>query len=69
MTHLPDDATRKSLTLPNAMWADVSRYRETERIATEAEAIRRLLQSALRSHEREQAREAGRRASKGGTGG
>lgn len=48
MSDPPDSSTRKSITLPDTMWSDISSFRSQERIATEAEAIRRLLQAALR---------------------
>jgi hypothetical protein len=38
---------RKSLTLPKELWDAVTDYRFNQRIGTEAEAIRQLLQSAL----------------------
>ncbi len=42
-----EPSTRKSVTLPDSMWEEIAEYRFAERIATEAEAVRRLLQEAL----------------------
>ena len=39
--------TRKSVTLPNKLWAALSEYRFTNRIGSEAAALRRLLEAAL----------------------
>lgn len=43
-----DPVTRKSVSLPASMWDEIKKYGLQERIATDAEAIRRLLQYALR---------------------
>ena len=40
---------RKSVTLPASMWLEIADYRFSERIGTEAEAVRRLVQSALKA--------------------
>jgi hypothetical protein len=44
----PEKSTRKSVTLPDDMWEEIAAYRFSERIGTEAEAVRRLLVIALR---------------------
>lgn len=49
MSKEPERTTRKSVTLSDSMWAEISEFRFVQRIATEAEAVRRLLQSALSS--------------------
>lgn len=43
-----DPPVRKSVSLPKSMWDEIAEYRFTQRITTEAEAVRRLLQLALR---------------------
>ncbi len=40
----------KSISLPVEMWAGISDYRYANRIPTEAEAIRRLLDEVLALH-------------------
>ena len=49
MDKAPETATRKSVTLPNSMWAEVAEFRFSERIGSEAEALRRLVQAGLRA--------------------
>lgn len=49
MDRTPEPATRKSVTLPNSMWAEVAEFRFSERIGSEAEALRRLVQAGLRA--------------------
>lgn len=44
----PDMPVRKSVTLPKSMWDDIADFRFSQRIATEAEAVRRLIQTALK---------------------
>lgn len=44
----PDPPVRKSVTLPKSMWDEMAEYRFTQRITTEAEAVRRLIQAALK---------------------
>lgn len=46
----PEPVTRKSVTLPNSMWEEVAAFRVAERIGSEAEAVRQLVQAALRDH-------------------
>lgn len=41
--------SRKSVTLPDSMWDAIAEYRFDQRIATEAEAIRQLIQAGLDS--------------------
>lgn len=45
----PQPSTRKSVTLSDEMWEEIASFRHGERIGSEAEAIRRLLQSGLRA--------------------
>jgi hypothetical protein len=46
----PDDPPiRKTVTLPASMWKAVSDYRFSERIGTEAEALRRIVAAGLRA--------------------
>jgi metal-responsive CopG/Arc/MetJ family transcriptional regulator len=40
---------RKTISIPESLWEEISEYRHNERIGSEAEAIRRLLQSGLRA--------------------
>ena len=42
-----EPTTRKSVTLPDRLWAEISEFRHRNRIASEAEAVRRLLQAGL----------------------
>ena len=42
-----EPVTRKSVTLPTALWEAVSDYRFEARIKTEAEAVRRLIEAGL----------------------
>ena len=50
MSKAPEDdpPTRKSVTLPASMWREITDFRFAERIGTEAEAVRRLLQATLK---------------------
>jgi hypothetical protein len=48
----PEPNTRKSIVLPNSMWAEIADFRFAERIGSEAEAVRRLLVEALRARKR-----------------
>jgi hypothetical protein len=43
----PEPMTRKLISAPDRLWAAIADYRFSQRIGTEAEAIRQLLQSAL----------------------
>jgi hypothetical protein len=43
----PDE--RKSVSMPRSMWADIDAYAEQERIRTQAEAHRRIVQAGLRA--------------------
>jgi hypothetical protein len=43
----PEPTARKSVTLPNSMWNAIGEHRFYNRIPTEAEAIRQLIQSGL----------------------
>ena len=47
MLERPEPTSRKSLTLPDRLWNAVRDYRFDQRIETEAEAFRRLLQLGL----------------------
>lgn len=44
----PEPQTRVSITLPDSMWREIREWQISERIATKAEAVRRLLQNSLR---------------------
>lgn len=48
--------TRKTVSLPDLMWADITDYRFANRITTEAETIRRLIEIALEAERRKAAR-------------
>lgn len=52
----PAPVARKSITLPQSMWDAVNDFRFAERIGSEAEAVRRLLQAGLDAEERKAAR-------------
>jgi hypothetical protein len=41
--------TRKTLSLPDSLWAAIDRYRANNLIGSEVEAVRRLLLDALRA--------------------
>ena len=43
----PVSSTRKSLTLPNALWDAINEYRFEQRIPSEVEAVRRILSEWL----------------------
>ena len=47
MPTVSEPASRKSVTLPESMWAAIGEYRFYNRIPTEAEAIRQLIQRGL----------------------
>jgi hypothetical protein len=47
MPTISEPASRKSVTLPESMWAAIGEYRFYNRIPTEAEAIRQLIQRGL----------------------
>ncbi len=49
MERSPEPVTRKSVTLPDSLWAEVAEFRFSERIGSEAEAVRRLIQAGLRA--------------------
>lgn len=49
----PDGLTRKAITLPDPMWVRVANFRFEKRITTEAEALRRLVQSGLDAEDME----------------
>ena len=48
----PMGITRKSVSLHDSMWAEIREYRFANRITTEAETIRRLLEIALEAERR-----------------
>jgi Arc/MetJ-type ribon-helix-helix transcriptional regulator len=52
----PEPVTRKSVTLPDSMWREIADYRFSERIGSEAEAVRRLLVAALKTEKRKAAK-------------
>ncbi len=43
----PDE--RKSVTMPRSMWSDIDSYGAQERIKTQSEALRRIVQAGLRA--------------------
>jgi hypothetical protein len=47
MSPVSESASRKTVTLPDTMWAAISEFRFYNRIPTEAEAIRQLMQRGL----------------------
>ena len=49
MSKEPEPVTRKTVTLPDDLWQLVADFRFSERIGTEAEALRRLIQSGIRA--------------------
>ena len=50
MTQPPiDPPERKSVTMPRSMWRDIAKIQAAERIATEAEALRRVVIAGLRA--------------------
>lgn len=60
MDKAPEPVTRKSVTLPDSLWAEVSEFRFSERIGSEAEAVRRLIQAGLRAEAKARERESRR---------
>jgi hypothetical protein len=44
-----DPPERKSVTMPRSMWRDIAKFQIEERIATEAEAHRRIVVAGLRA--------------------
>lgn len=42
----------KSVRLPKSMWGDIATYRFENRITTEAEALRRIIQAVLKRAQR-----------------
>jgi hypothetical protein len=48
----PEPISRKSITLPDRLWAAVQDYRFSRRLGTEAEAVRQLLRAGLAAEER-----------------
>jgi hypothetical protein len=54
MSKEPDPRIRKTVALPESMWRDVAAFQEAERIATEGEAVRRLIHAALRAEKRKE---------------
>lgn len=51
-----EPVTRKTVSLPDSMWAEITTFRHGQRIGTEAEALRRLIQGGLRAEEQREAR-------------
>jgi hypothetical protein len=46
---LPIKLTRKAISLPSEVWDEIAEFRFTERIPSEAEALRRLIEIALKA--------------------
>lgn len=49
MGQAEDPQIRKSVTMPESMWAAAERFRLRERLGSETEAVRQLILTALRS--------------------
>lgn len=50
MSKPPEDPPeRKSVTMTRSMWRDIAAFQRSERIATEAEALRRVVMAGLRA--------------------
>ena len=47
-----DPPVRKTVALPASMWQEIADFRFSERIGTEAEALRRLIQAGLRAEQK-----------------
>jgi metal-responsive CopG/Arc/MetJ family transcriptional regulator len=47
MAERPENTSRKSVTLPDRLWDAIDEYRHAERIKTEVEAIRQLVEAGL----------------------
>jgi metal-responsive CopG/Arc/MetJ family transcriptional regulator len=43
----PEQASRKSVTLPDSLWDEIADYRHNQRISSEAEALRRIIRAGL----------------------
>lgn len=56
MSKETEPVARKTVTLPVSLWAEISIFRHGQRIGTEAEALRRLIQAGLRAEELREAR-------------
>jgi hypothetical protein len=52
MSKEPDPIVRKSVSLRASVWRAVEEYRDREAVVTTADAVRRLLQAALRTERR-----------------
>jgi hypothetical protein len=52
MPKSPDPLIRKSITLPERLWAAVADFRFSHRLGSEAEAVRQLLKAGLVSEGR-----------------
>jgi hypothetical protein len=46
---LPIKLVRKAISLPPEVWDEIAEFRFTERIPSEAEALRRLIEIAMKS--------------------
>ena len=51
MSETPSAPVRKSVSLPAELWSQIDGYRFGNRITTEAEAIRRLIEAGLRAEQ------------------
>jgi metal-responsive CopG/Arc/MetJ family transcriptional regulator len=52
MAERPEKTSRKTVTLPDRLWDAIDEYRHAERIRTEVEAIRQLVQAGLEAKKR-----------------
>ena len=48
----PEPTTRKSVSLPDDIWDEITEFRLASRIATEAEAIRQIILAGLRAEKK-----------------
>ncbi len=53
-----DKTSRKSITLPDTLWAAITEFRFEQRIGTEAEAVRRLLLTGIAESNQRRANDA-----------
>jgi hypothetical protein len=53
---VPDPSTRKSVSLPDDIWEEITAWRLARRISAEAEAIRQLILAGLAAEKRKAAK-------------
>jgi hypothetical protein len=59
MAQPPESSSRKTVTLPDELWAKIKEFRHEPRIATETAALRRLVQLGLQAAGQDKAPAAG----------